>query len=68
MYRLYVPNGGYVCKGSYVFRGDKYKILGEAENAKTYKTEASAQKDLEKLMGTHINIDHKTQIIFNKEE
>lgn len=67
MYRIYIPNGGFVCKGSYIFQGHKYKVLGDFENAKTYKKKESAHKDREKMMDRFANIDHYAQIVFKEE-
>lgn len=63
MYRLYVPNGGYVCKGSYVVQGEKYKVLGTVEDAKTYKSEDAAQNDRNRMIDAgYANIDYKVCI------
>lgn len=41
---IYVIRCGrdYICKGSYVVQGEKYKVIGSIEEARKFKTEDAA--------------------------
>lgn len=48
----------YICKGSYIVNGEKYKIVGTIEEARTFKTALGAQIALDVLedAGVYNNI------------
>ena len=48
----------YICKGSYIVNGEKYKIVGTIEEARTFKTAFGAQIALDVLedAGVYNNI------------
>lgn len=62
MFALYDEGAcAYVCKGGYVFRGEKYKVMGDQENAKKYKTKQAAENDKTRMIESqYVNIDYKT--------
>lgn len=62
MFALYDEDAcAYVCKGGYVFCGEKYKVMGDPENAKKYKTKQAAENDKTRMIESqYVNIDYKT--------
>ena len=48
----------YICKGSYIVNGEKYKIVGTIEEARAFKTYLGAQIALDVLedANTYVNI------------
>mgnify|MGYP000016216500 FL=1 len=44
----------YICKGSYIVGGEKYKVLGTIEEARAFKTYLGAQIALDALMDTNV--------------
>lgn len=47
----------YICKGSYIVNGEKYKVVGTIEEARAFKTYLGAQTALDILenANTYIN-------------
>lgn len=52
---IYVIRCGrdYICKGSYVVQGEKYKVIGSIEEARKFKTEDAAQREAERLNNSY---------------
>lgn len=48
----------YICKGSYIVNGEKYKIVGTIEEVRAFKTYLGAQIALDALedANTYVNI------------
>ena len=39
----------YICKGSYVVQGGRYKVIGDIKEARKFRTENAAQKEVDRL-------------------
>ena len=39
----------YICKGSYVVQGVRYKVIGDIKEARKFRTENAAQKEVDRL-------------------
>ena len=52
---IYVIRCGrdYICKGSYVVQGAKYKVIGGIEEARKFKTEDAAQREAKRLNNSY---------------
>lgn len=63
-YGIYVPKGGYVCKGSFIVQGERFKVLGNKESARRFKTEAAAINELKRMRGKYGNITNASIVVF----
>lgn len=62
-YVIRVEATTYVCKGSYVYEGEKYKVIDSLDHAKEFKTKESAEKELDRLRSRFINIDDECVVM-----
>ena len=60
-----IKNGcaSYVCKGSYVFQGERYKTVGRLQDARLFSSRESAEKELSRLQGKYQNIDSESYVL-----
>lgn len=62
-YAIKADNTTYVCKGSYVYQGEPFKVIGDLENARLFKSKQSAEKELDRIMGRFSNIDNSCYVV-----
>lgn len=62
-YAIKADGGTYVCKGSYVYQGEWFKVIGDLENARLFKSKKSAEKELDRLIDRFSNIDSTCRVI-----
>lgn len=53
----------FVCKGSYVYQGEPYKVIGDLKDARKFKNKTSAENELERLLRKYQNIDHNCRVV-----
>ena len=62
-YAIKADGTAYVCKGSYVYQGEVFKVIGDFENARLFKSKESAERELERMLGRFSNIDNSCYVI-----
>jgi len=65
MYYIQVDSSRYVCKGSFILQGELYKVVGNMEDARKFKTWEAAYRALKSMQGRYCNIDN-TCCVVNK--
>lgn len=63
MYYIQVDSSGFVCKGSFTLQGAPYKIVGNIEDARKFKTEEAAYRALKSMQGRYSNIDNTCYVV-----
>lgn len=59
--------GDYVCPGSFIVQGEPYKVIGNLQNARRFKSKEAAEKELQRLKLKYCNMDD-TYYILNMED
>lgn len=49
IYAIRCGDRDYICKGSYIVNGSRFKVVGDKEEARKFKTENAAQKEASRL-------------------
>lgn len=63
MYYIQVDASGYVCKGSFIVHGEPYKVVGNLEDARKFKTWDAAYRALKSMQGRYTNIDNTCWVV-----
>lgn len=67
MYYIKVDTTGYVCKGSFIVKGEPYKVIGELKDARKFKTFEAAYNALDRMIDRYTNIDYTCQVVYKEE-
>ena len=62
-YAIKVERTSYVCKGSFVYQGSPYKVIGRLEDARLFKSRKAAQNELDRMQGKFENIDMNCEVV-----
>lgn len=62
-YAIKTDSTTYVCKGSYVYQGEPFKVIGDLENARLFKSKESAERELDRMLGRFSNIDNSCYVV-----
>lgn len=62
-YAIKAYRTSYVCKGSYVYQGEVFKVIGGLENARLFKSQESAERELDRMLGRFSNIDNSCYVV-----
>lgn len=70
-YAITDRSGDYICKGSYVVNGERYKVLNSSkQNSKVrvFKSREAAEREIERMQGRYVNAsDLRACRIYRKE-
>lgn len=62
-YAIKADRTAYVCKGSYIHQGEVFKVIGDFENARLFKSKESAERELDRMLGRFSNIDNSCYVV-----
>ena len=62
-YVIKVDGADFVCKGSYIVQGEKFKVIGDLKDARVFKSKESAEKELNKMYNRFANIDGGCSVV-----
>lgn len=57
-YAITDRGGDYICKGSYVVNGERYKVLNSSKNnskVRVFRSREAAEREIERMQGRYVN-------------
>lgn len=70
-YAITDRSGDYICKGSYVVNGERYKVLNSSkQNSKVrvFKSREAAEREIERMQGRYVNASNLRACRIYREE
>lgn len=66
MYYIQVDTTGYLCNGSFIVHGERYKTVGKLKDARKFKTFEAAYNALERMIDRYANIHHTCRVVYKE--